>query len=350
MSRDQRTINKNAQEFFDIDTIDFGEDENLDFSFGGDDLIFDEEEDLDLGGPMHDSDYDAELRVEPEAIEFDEEVSDFDDSEEIEFAEDVDVPEDFSDEGMEDLDENPEELVEAINDIVPASLELDTNKLPGTDFDISEADQAADQEAKEEEQRPGSWLEDQDPRDFTNYLADKLNKIPSHSGNSTVGCERAINYLSLLNREISQAIRKDPDGVIPLDFLEQARDYIENGIGNLKERIRQLNKSGLSKAAQEANANFTKEAHIPRIDYVMTPFERAVSGIIINAVVSGGKPFDDVYAALKKKYDLSGREELAVKQLVMDMGYPIYKDRGTIGEGKTPEDGHGMDFIKGYFN
>ena len=84
----------------------------------------------------------------------------------------------------------------------------------------------------------------------------------------------------------------------------------------------------------------------------MTPFERAISGILINSVVSAGHPFEDVYDFLKEKYSLTDREELAILQLVMDHGMPIFKDRGTIG--KTPEKGketesHGIDFIKNYF-
>ena len=85
---------------------------------------------------------------------------------------------------------------------------------------------------------------------------------------------------------------------------------------------------------------------------VITPFERAISGILINAVISAGHPFEDVYDFLKEKYKLDEREELALMQMVMDAGFPIFKDRGSIGV--SPEKGketerHGVDFIKTYF-
>ncbi len=83
----------------------------------------------------------------------------------------------------------------------------------------------------------------------------------------------------------------------------------------------------------------------------MTPFERAISGIIINSVISAGNPLEDVYKKLKKKYDITDREELAIMQLVTDMGFPIFKDRGTysVKDGEEDDDAQGMDFMKNYF-
>ena len=84
---------------------------------------------------------------------------------------------------------------------------------------------------------------------------------------------------------------------------------------------------------------------------VVTPFERAICGIIINSVVSAGRPFETVYEFLKEKYDLNEREELSVLQILKDMGHPLFKDRGTIGN-KNKEDGEvyqGIDFITNYF-
>ena len=76
-----------------------------------------------------------------------------------------------------------------------------------------------------------------------------------------------------------------------------------------------------------------------------------IAGIIINSVVSGGKPLEEVYDFLKEKYDLSDREELAIMQVIMDSGYPIFKDRGTFSSKKNKDGakGHGIEFIKNYF-
>jgi len=93
-----------------------------------------------------------------------------------------------------------------------------------------------------------------------------------------------------------------------------------------------------------SDVEFTKEATVARPQLVITPFERAISGMIVNAVVSSGKSFEDVYEVLKEKYAFTNREELAVMQLVADMGYPIFKDRGSIGEPKLE-----IDFMRSYF-
>ena len=73
----------------------------------------------------------------------------------------------------------------------------------------------------------------------------------------------------------------------------------------------------------------------------------------MNSVVSGGKPFEDVYSFLKNKYALDEREELSVMQILMDGGYHIFKDRGVIGSGNPDSAGnpsqHGVEFIKNYF-
>ena len=89
----------------------------------------------------------------------------------------------------------------------------------------------------------------------------------------------------------------------------------------------------------------------------ITPFQRAISGILVNSVVSAGKPFEDVYSYLVEKYNISPREELELAQILMDMGYPLFKDRGDIvGEDESKsvkdkaEELSGVDFITQYFN
>ena len=64
-----------------------------------------------------------------------------------------------------------------------------------------------------------------------------------------------------------------------------------------------------------------KEATTPRIQLVMDPFQRAITGIIVNAVVSQGKQVETVYDELKKEYKFSNRDELAIQQILLDMGY-----------------------------
>jgi hypothetical protein len=125
---------------------------------------------------------------------------------------------------------------------------------------------------------------------------------------------------------------------------------LKNRLSSLKKKLNESERGRISSAS-----NMSKTATTPILQVIVTPFERAVAGIIVNSVVSGGKPFEDVYEHLKKKYDLSIRDELSIMQILMDGGYHIFKDRGSIGSdpgdldaGGNP-DLHGLDFIKNYF-
>lgn len=70
----------------------------------------------------------------------------------------------------------------------------------------------------------------------------------------------------------------------------------------------------------------TKEAGTPRIQLIMTPLERALTGILINGYVSQGKQIEPAFAELKKAYKLTEREELSIMQLMLDMGYPTARN------------------------
>ena len=69
------------------------------------------------------------------------------------------------------------------------------------------------------------------------------------------------------------------------------------------------------------DGGLVKEANTPRIQLVMSAFERAITGMIVNAVVSQGKQVEDVYAELKKAYKFTERDELSIQQILLDMGY-----------------------------
>lgn len=69
-----------------------------------------------------------------------------------------------------------------------------------------------------------------------------------------------------------------------------------------------------------------KEANTPRIQLIMTPLERALTGILINGYVSQGKQLEPAFSELKKAYKLTDREELSIMQLMLDMGYPTARN------------------------
>jgi hypothetical protein len=129
---------------------------------------------------------------------------------------------------------------------------------------------------------------------------------------------------------------------------------LKDRMTNLK---RDLSDSARNMSKASSGAELQKEGGTPIVQTVATPFERAVAGILINSVVSAGHSFEDVYDYLKAKYALDERDELSVMQLVMDSGFHIFKDRGTIGtncsDTETDAGGnissHGVDFIKNYF-
>lgn len=248
---------------------------------------------------------------------------------------------------------------------------LEDNFLPGVSGPTS---QDEEEENDADDLKMTNWADDRDPSKFIVYLRDAFTKVPTHDGNSISGCERALKHLNDLNREISEAIRKDSDNALESNFdeIEQYRVKILQGIVALKNRVGELRKKIKQEGSQKkkasesnledfikdavsgSNSQIEKEASAAKMQMVVTPFERAVTGIIVNAVVSAGHPFEDVYEFLKKKFEITPREELAILQIVMDMGFPIFKDRGLIG-GKeespqeSKEDGHGIDFIKNYF-
>ena len=243
--------------------------------------------------------------------------------------------------------------------------------LPGSHRRVNEIDD--DFREPEVEKTPTTWRDDGDVKDFMNHVKDSYpHKIPKHDGKSMVGAERAVKWLTNFGKEISQAVKKDETGVLDDAVLEEIRVSVMKDILMLKEHVKKLDRSlkgklkkkagldeDLMKYAEEIeiayNHGVTEEikkvaAH-PRLQIFVSPFERAIAGIVINSVVSGGKPLEEVYDFLKEKYDLTDREELAIMQVIMDSGFPIFKDRGTFSSKKGKDSGknYGIEFIKNYF-
>jgi hypothetical protein len=257
-------------------------------------------------------------------------------------------------EGLSDL--LSPELSEDIGNFISEYEEEVSDKIivPGaSDAFMGDDDDSADLEIP-----AGSWGDDRAIADFMRHLGEAYpSGIPEHDGNSMLGCEKAIIYLSKLNNEISEAVRLDSGDDLDVVNLEDYRVKIMSDIVLLKNRLSSLKKklNESERGRISSASNMSKTATTPILQVIVTPFERAVAGIIVNSVVSGGKPFEDVYEHLKKKYDLSIRDELSIMQILMDGGYHIFKDRGSIGSdpgdldaGGNP-DLHGLDFIKNYF-
>jgi len=263
---------------------------------------------------------------------------------------------------LEDLDEVVTEFIEEHGDLKLGDL------VPGADISSDDLD-------NDKEEVETDYANDGDLSKFMDYVQEQYpGNIPQHDGRTTVGCERATSFLDRLNSEISKAIREDHDNVLDVQALESVRVNIMRDILLLKSHLGKLKKRLKDEHGKQAEASkvpswvspagdavefedLKKEASTPRnIVIAVSPFERAISGIMINAHVSGGHPIEEVYDFLSNKYSIDDREELAIMQLCMDSGFHIFKDRGTFSpnsckdeEGRAKEGKVGVDFMRNYF-
>lgn len=259
-----------------------------------------------------------------------------------------------------DMQENLEDISEIAADI---DEEFGDKKLE----DLLPGSEMAQTKDDEEDAREKDYINDGDLSKFMEYISECYPaKIPQHDGKSMLGCERATGFLERLNNEISRAIRDDVDGKLSddIDHLEEIRINIMKDILVLKNHLSILKKKFKEEHEKKAaplwlngsgkeikiDGDISKKASTPNnIVISVTPFERAISGMLINATVSAGYDMEEVYEFLKDKYELSDREELAIMQIVADSGYHIFKDRGTFSGGKDDEGSRGVDFMKNYF-
>lgn len=284
---------------------------------------------------------------------------------------------------MEILDEGlgPFEIIEI--EEVPLEIE-DRGTLPGAQFKMT---------APEEEERDTDWENDGDHCKFLSYMKNKLSNIPQHTGNTTVGCERAIMFLKRLDKEISKAIQSDEDNIIDEQEAEDLRDMIIDYIDKLEEAHSKLLSDKKPKRASvkigkevvarlndgqniqfyipvikddveellpvsvaeptpeqvqlfvagEDESTITKEAYSAKIVLFEDPFLHSITRVLINSSVSAGRNMEDVYQHLKKKYAFTPREELSIQELLLQKGVPIYKDFGRLGEPADPADGKGIE-------
>jgi hypothetical protein len=227
-----------------------------------------------------------------------------------------------------------------------------------------------------------------------NYIRKRLDNIPKHTGQTTVGCERAIAYLKRLDREISRAIQSDDDNVIDEEEAEKIRDTIVEFVSKLEDAYDKLaSKKKIKKKASVKvgtqviarindgtnigyyvavdtgdgeellpvtlaepsdeqvqvfalgeDEGLVKEAGSAKVFLFEDPFLHAITRLLINSHVSAGRDMEKVYASLKSKYDFTAREELSIQELLLQKGMHMFKDLGRIGEEQDPSSGTGIDF------
>jgi hypothetical protein len=170
---------------------------------------------------------------------------------------------------------------------------------------------------------------------FFEWTNERISGIPKHSGHDIGGVERAIAYLETLKKSISTAIRTDLKGELDIAKVEAIRESIEDGIERLEKRLEQL-VSGKSKKKKKADSEYgiTKKAQRgPSVGGIIVTVPLLISKIArvcINGHISAGKDIEDLIRRQIEKYKLSDREQAELVQLVEDMGYPVFRDRGFL--------------------
>jgi hypothetical protein len=276
-------------------------------------------------------------------------------------------------ETFEVFEEEPEEFLEVTEPDETLMVE-EPERVPGSDAQFVQYTE------DKPEKKETNWEGDKDPAKFIAYLKYKLTKIPRHSGERIPGCERAVSYLKALENESSKAMRSDYNGVIDEEELDKIRKDIETMIFRLENHIERLEKNAAQQRVrfisqgeckecksmapmwhdattgesvcmncERTEEGLEKQAGAATVNVYMTPWERAIIATCVNSVVSAGRNIDETFEHLDKKYKFSDREKLAFTQLLADHGYPVYTDRGRIGDKDAhPTDGEGIDFQTTY--
>jgi len=203
---------------------------------------------------------------------------------------------------------------------------------------------------REQECAQGGWLQTQKAEDFPSFLVLETKRIrpPGACAGSRSEIERSLGQHRKLNGYISKALQSDWEGKLDAKGIDALRQRIETSIDQLEQMVESLDnlkkqRRQMRRRKGESDGDgILKEATVAKVQYFATAFERAVSGAIVNGKISGGRNLDELYKKAKEKYSFTPREELAIFQILADMGYPTFKDRLRIGEDNhDPREGLG---------
>jgi hypothetical protein len=172
------------------------------------------------------------------------------------------------------------------------------------------------------------------PTGFIDWIKQRFNSVPKHSGMDTAGIGRACAYLERLLSEIHKAMRMDLDGELDANIIEDICSKIEDGIDKLNDRDSKISKSKKSrkkKSEEEINELVKTAQKITGVKGIYVTVPLLISGIArvcINGNISAGHDITQIYQDQVKKFKLNDREKTEVRWLLFDMGYPIRGDRG----------------------
>ena len=250
-------------------------------------------------------------------------------------------------------------------------------------------DEEKKEDPKETKNAKWDWSK-HGPKGFVNWVKERLDACPKHSGYDSAGLERAMAYLEKLDSEISKAMRMDLDSELDANSVEKIRSQLDDGLGRLRERLDKVKdskksskkkkktasdlqpqiKDVLNRWADEDIQSYVEDNSVPGEEWDIQKaihqianggeepgFEGAwiktaqkiygvgggvmitvpllisrIARVCVNGTVSAGHDIEDLYNRQVKKWALTEREQAEVQQLLFDMGYPLRQDRGFMPE------------------
>lgn len=255
---------------------------------------------------------------------------------------------------LEESSDEPNEFVEVVDSNQPIEIEIVLSELPGApdntpDPVIEVKEEDSDKKDKNDlsEKKKDKWdWSSSGLSNFVNWVKEKLQNVPAHSGLDEAGLERAISYMDKINSEISKAMRSDIDGELDSQTIEHLRKQINDGLDRLEKRLEKVVdfKKKKKKAYQELG--FIKSAQkitgVKGVFVTVDLLTSRIARVCINGAVSAGHDIEKIFAEQVKKYDLNKREQAQVIQLLEDMGYPVREDRAYLPSEESTGNGDWM--------
>lgn len=279
---------------------------------------------------------------------------------------------DLPEEGLEVVDEEPQEFKLEIPDEIevedqeePLEVTLEfPGDLPGApdspvheeepELEVVDGDDDDAKDKKKSKDPKWDW-ESRGPQGFVVWVQERFDGVPKHSGYDSAGLERAISYLNRLDSEISKAMRLDLGGELDANSVEDIRSTIEEGLDRLEDRLDKVR----SKRGKKRKKNAENEDMIRKEAQKITGVQGVVATvpllilriakICINGTVSAGHDIEDTYNRLIKKFNLNDREQAETLELLDNMGYKLRQDRAFLaGEEIDPSSSDNFDWAANY--
>lgn len=168
---------------------------------------------------------------------------------------------------------------------------------------------------------------------YLSWLHNMMNNPPAHSGYDSTGLEKTIAYFQFLEKTIPKAMRMDIKNVIDSRKAEEAREQIYDALDRLTARLEQVTtkKYKKNKKAWAETTGMIKEARSPGVTGITITVPLIISRcarVCINGMISAGHDLEELYDSQVKEYGLDKIQQAELSQLLADMGYPMYQDRG----------------------